>query len=90
MAAPRTNLPTPFGSLIGRTETVSAVRTLLASGRLVTLTGRGGVGKTRLAVEAAAQQSGLFPRRNLAGRARRGNRGSRRGGTRVRRGGPDP
>ena len=55
MAAPSTNPPTPFGSLIGRTEAVSAVRTLLASGRLVTLTGPGGVGKTRLAVEAAAE-----------------------------------
>ena len=60
-AAPRTNLPGPFGSLIGRTEAVTTVRTLLASSRLVTLTGPGGVGKTRLAVETAAQQAGLFP-----------------------------
>ena len=56
-AAPRTNLPGPFGSLIGRTEAVTTVRTMLASSRLVTLTGPGGVGKTRLAVETAAQQA---------------------------------
>jgi predicted ATPase/DNA-binding SARP family transcriptional activator len=59
-AAARTNLPGPFGSLIGRTRAVSEVRTLLASSRLVTLTGPGGVGKTRLAVEAA-RQAGPFP-----------------------------
>ena len=64
MAAPRATLPAPFGSLIGRTEAVSAVRTLLGSGRLVILTGPSGVGKTRLAVEAAAE-TGKPTRPNL-------------------------
>jgi predicted ATPase/DNA-binding SARP family transcriptional activator len=60
-APPRTNLPAPPGALIGRTEAAAEVRALLAAGRLVTLTGPGGVGKTRLAVEVAARQAEAFP-----------------------------
>jgi predicted ATPase/DNA-binding SARP family transcriptional activator len=45
-----TNLPAPVAELIGRDEAVAAVRSRLAEGRLVTLTGPGGVGKTRLAL----------------------------------------
>jgi predicted ATPase/DNA-binding SARP family transcriptional activator len=57
----RTNLPVPLTDLVGRAEAVTEVRRLLGSGRLVTLTGPGGVGKTRLAVETAAQLVDRFP-----------------------------
>ncbi|QYN35418.1 winged helix-turn-helix domain-containing protein [Pseudonocardia sp. DSM 110487] len=46
-------VPVPFTQLIGREDAVGEVRALLAGGRLVTLVGPGGVGKTRLALEAA-------------------------------------
>lgn len=60
-AVAATNLPAPFFRLIGRADAVTAVRALLTSARLVTLTGPGGVGKTRLAPEVAAQQAGAYP-----------------------------
>ncbi|MEV5896871.1 BTAD domain-containing putative transcriptional regulator [Nonomuraea fuscirosea] len=50
---PRTNLPAPLTRLVGRDEAVTEVRALLHTNRLVTLTGPGGVGKTRLALAAA-------------------------------------
>lgn len=56
-----TNLPAPLTDLIGREDAVTAARSLVASGRLVTLTGPGGVGKTRLAVESARGLAGTFP-----------------------------
>ncbi|MFD7628355.1 BTAD domain-containing putative transcriptional regulator [Streptomyces sp. NPDC059851] len=50
----RTNLPAaPLSGLVGRDGDVADVRALLAVTRLVTLTGAGGVGKTRLALEVA-------------------------------------
>ncbi|KAB2348418.1 BTAD domain-containing putative transcriptional regulator [Actinomadura rudentiformis] len=52
---PRTNLPAAFSELVGRDEAVAEVRALLDAGRLVTLIGPGGVGKTRLALESAAR-----------------------------------
>ncbi|TDE58211.1 AfsR/SARP family transcriptional regulator [Nonomuraea mesophila] len=50
---PVTNLPAPVGRLIGREQALGEVRALAEEERLVTLTGTGGVGKTRLALEAA-------------------------------------
>ncbi|MFD6990461.1 BTAD domain-containing putative transcriptional regulator [Streptomyces sp. NPDC059943] len=57
----RTNLPTPITEIVGRDEATSAVRDLLAASRLVTLTGPGGVGKTRLAVEVARRGAEAYP-----------------------------
>jgi predicted ATPase/class 3 adenylate cyclase/DNA-binding CsgD family transcriptional regulator len=54
-------LPVQLTSFIGRGAEVHEVRKMLADGRLVTLTGAGGVGKTRLAVHVAAQLAGEFP-----------------------------
>src|SRR5215470_13659389 len=48
------NLPAELTSFVGRRGELAAVRQLLAASRLVTLTGPGGVGKTRLALRAAA------------------------------------
>ncbi|MEV4116715.1 BTAD domain-containing putative transcriptional regulator [Nonomuraea sp. NPDC049695] len=47
------NLPAPLTSFIGRDDDLARIDTLLAAGRLVTVVGPGGAGKTRLAVEAA-------------------------------------
>ncbi|MGW1676191.1 BTAD domain-containing putative transcriptional regulator [Saccharopolyspora sp. NPDC002376] len=47
------NLPTPLTDLVGRDGESARVLALLGSSRLVTLTGPGGVGKTRLAIESA-------------------------------------
>jgi|SRR5579859_927330 len=52
-AAPRHNLPNLPSSFIGRERDLAAVRQLLAGARLLTLTGPGGMGKTRLAIETA-------------------------------------
>ena len=48
-----TNIPEPVSSLIGRDDELREVLGLAASHRLVTLTGAGGIGKTRLAFAAA-------------------------------------
>ena len=55
------NLPQQLSSVIGQEGTVAEVAELVRAGRLVTLTGVGGVGKTRLAVEVGAEVAGEFP-----------------------------
>ena len=55
------NLPQQLSSVIGREEVVGEVAELVRAHRLVTLTGVGGVGKTRLAVEVGAEVAGEFP-----------------------------
>ncbi|MGI5165791.1 BTAD domain-containing putative transcriptional regulator [Spirillospora sp. CA-253888] len=57
----RGNLPAVLGELVGRADAVAGTRKLLRDHRLVTLTGPGGVGKTRLALETAARSAGEFP-----------------------------
>jgi len=52
-AAPPTNLPEPVSELIGRDEELHEILSLAAAHRLVTLTGAGGIGKTRLALAVA-------------------------------------
>jgi len=49
---PTTNLPEPVSELIGRDAELDEIRDLSAAHRLVTLTGAGGIGKTRLGFEA--------------------------------------
>jgi len=54
------NLPLQVSSFIGRERELEQTRAALARARVVTLTGAGGVGKTRLALRAAGQVAGRF------------------------------
>lgn len=58
--ARRHNLPIQLTSFVGRTEEIAAVARLLSSGLLVTLIGPGGAGKTRLALQVAAELVELY------------------------------
>jgi predicted ATPase/class 3 adenylate cyclase/DNA-binding CsgD family transcriptional regulator len=55
------NLPVQLTSFIGREAEMTEVRRLLADNRLVTLIGTGGAGKTRLALQVAAETLAEFP-----------------------------
>ena len=52
-----TNLPQPRSSLVGRDADIWRVRAAAATHRIVTVVGPGGIGKTRLAIQAAAELS---------------------------------
>jgi predicted ATPase/class 3 adenylate cyclase/DNA-binding NarL/FixJ family response regulator len=54
------NLPVQFTSFVGRQAEIRTLRETLIDNRLVTLTGAGGVGKTRLAVQVAAEMTDQF------------------------------
>jgi non-specific serine/threonine protein kinase len=56
----RDNLPAEVTSLVGRRRETAEVRRLLSTSRLVTLTGPGGIGKTRLSIAAAREMRRAF------------------------------
>lgn len=58
---PAHNLPYAVSSLVGREQVLADLRRLLSGARLVTLTGPGGVGKTRLAVECGRDSLEAYP-----------------------------
>jgi non-specific serine/threonine protein kinase len=57
----RSNLPAEVNSFVGRRRELAEAKWLLASHRLLTLTGPGGVGKTRLGIQVAAPLRRTFP-----------------------------
>ena len=60
-APPNSNLPALATELVGRKQELAELTEIVRSGRLVTLTGAGGSGKTRLAVEVAGRLVDDFP-----------------------------
>ena len=61
MATVSTNLPAPLTRFVGREAELARAAALLAQGRLLTLIGPGGAGKTRLAVQLAGVIADQFP-----------------------------
>ena len=55
------HLPAQLTRFVGRGAQIADIRDILAENRLVTLTGAGGAGKTRLAIEVAGQMTSRFP-----------------------------
>ncbi len=58
---PKTDIPAPAGRLVGREAELLELSRQLASHRLITITGPGGTGKTRLAIDLAQLVRPLFP-----------------------------
>ncbi len=57
----RHNLPTQLTNFVGRSREISEIERLIPACRLLTLTGTGGCGKTRLAVQVASRLGPAFP-----------------------------
>ncbi|MFY7067057.1 BTAD domain-containing putative transcriptional regulator [Nocardiopsis changdeensis] len=57
----RSNLTAPVSDLIGRADLIERLREVVRAERLVTLTGPGGIGKSRLALELARSMVDVFP-----------------------------
>ena len=55
------NLPTQLASFIGRNKETAEIKSMLDSSHLVTLTGSGGTGKTRLSIEVGRRELASFP-----------------------------
>ncbi len=60
-ATPKHNLPHDLTSFIGREKETAELKRLLGSTRLLTLTGSGGCGKTRLAIRLAREETHRYP-----------------------------
>ena len=60
ITATASNLPAPTTRFIGREQQIDEIRRLLGSSRLLTLTGAGGCGKTRLVLQLAADISEMY------------------------------
>jgi non-specific serine/threonine protein kinase len=60
LPAPPLHVPQPLSALVGRVEEIRQVSDRLNGARLITLTGTGGVGKTRLAIAVAEELAGRF------------------------------
>jgi len=54
------NLPSPLTSFVGREQEIAQLVELVKANRLMTLTGAGGAGKTRLAIEVASRLTDAF------------------------------
>jgi hypothetical protein len=60
-SAPPTKLPHHLTSFVGREADLRSLKGLLGTSRMVTLTGTGGAGKSRLAAEVAKANQALWP-----------------------------
>src|SRR5258706_10542940 len=61
VSTPKHNLPFQLTSFVGREQEIAQLEALVTANRLVTLTGAGGAGKTRLATEVASRLTDAFP-----------------------------